>query len=935
VKRDEAKCHYLVKRVGALQDRSVGILFDQAKGPRRLQLGRCGLPSNNLPAVHYICEVFPWDLKMPEPSASVKTPTVSRDLTGMDVGRFHVSSKLGIGGMGEIYRAEDTKLKRTVALKRILHLDERSRKRLLHEAECASRLNEAHIASIYDVVEDGDESFLVMEYVEGQTLRQRMARPFTIKEFLSMAEQCAAALATAHEKRIVHGDIKPENIMLTPGGQVKILDFGVARVLPQQDETVSLGAADSEGNVFGGTPSYMAPEVLLEQPPDGRADIFSLGIVFYEALTGAHPFHGGSFVVTAQRILERTPLPLRKGNPRFPAELERIIAKMLAKDRDQRYATAADLLVDLRALQHPSGERVLPKARAKFLERKITLGGAALIGVCALFLAAVPGARKPFETRFGAIPIPREKLVAVLPFTVLNADAQTTPFSDGLTETLTAKLSELSVTPPLQVIPATDVRAKDVKTADAARSEFGATLVLQGNLQRSRDSLRINATLVDTRTHRQIRAESLTVAASDPFRVQDQIVGAAVQMLGLKVQPQQREELKARGTQLAGAYDFYVQGRGYLQNYDKPENIENAIRVFDRAVELDGRFALAYAGRGQAYWKLYESTKDRSWVEKSREDCERALRLESGNAMAHVCLGALYKGTGQYEAAVTQFEDAIQKDPSSDEAYRELGEAYAELGRIAKAEETYRRAIELRPHYWGGYNWLGVFYYGRAQYKEAAQMFEQVAALAPDNARGLSNLGASYVSQARYADAIPVLQRSISIRPSGGAYSNLGNSYFYLGRYDDATSAYKQAVELRPKDFRLWRNLGDGYYWSSGKKELTADAYRHAVSVVDEQLRLNSKDGDAVGIAAVSKAMLGDKKAAFESLRAALKLNPDDPETFFRAALVHNHFGDRQQALDWLKKALAGGISAQMVRDTPDFNPLRSDSGFQELIRAK
>ena len=273
---------------------------------------------------------------MREPSASVKTPTVSRDLTGVDIGRFHVSSKLGTGGMGEIYRAEDTKLKRTVALKRIvprLHLDERSRKRLLHEAECASRLNEAHIASIYDVVEDGDESFLVMEYVEGQTLRQRMARPFTIKEFLSIAEQCAAALATAHEKRIVHGDIKPENIMLTPSGQVKILDFGVARVLPQQDETVPLGEAGSGGNAFGGTPSYMAPEVLLERQPDGRADIFSLGIVFYEALTGAHPFHGGSFVVTAQRILEKTPPPLRKGNPGFRQSWSESLRKCLQRIR--------------------------------------------------------------------------------------------------------------------------------------------------------------------------------------------------------------------------------------------------------------------------------------------------------------------------------------------------------------------------------------------------------------------------------------------------------------------------------------------------------------------------------------------------------------------------------------------------------------------------
>jgi tetratricopeptide (TPR) repeat protein len=214
-------------------------------------------------------------------------------------------------------------------------------------------------------------------------------------------------------------------------------------------------------------------------------------------------------------------------------------------------------------------------------------------------------------------------------------------------------------------------------------------------------------------------------------------------------------------------------------------------------------------------------------------------------------------------------------------------------------------------------------------------MFEQVAALAPDNARGLSNLGASYVSQGRYADGIPALERSIAIRRSGGAFSNLGNAYFYLRRYDDAARAYKQAVELRQTDFRLWRNLGDGYNWSSGKRDLAADAYRRAISVAREQLLVNPKDADALGIVAVCQAMLGDKQLAFESLNKSLQLNPDDPEMFHRAALVHNRFGDIAQAIVWLKKAVSGGISAQMIRDTPDFDNLRSESGFKELLGAK
>lgn len=865
----------------------------------------------------------------------------TRVLEGSSVGRFLISARLGVGGMGEVYRAEDTKLKRTVALKRIaprLRSDPHYRQRFLREAECASRLNEPHIASIYDVFEYGDDMFLVMEYVEGQTLRQRLAQPLSVEQFLEIAVQCAAALAAAHEQRIVHGDIKPENIMLTLAGQVKMLDFGIAKALTPQDETVTKDQLSTASGPLGGTPAYMAPEVLLEKERDGRADIFSLGVVFYEALAGLHPFRADGFMATSKRILEEVPPALRRCNPRVPLELERVVGKMLAKDPDKRFATAPDLLVDLCALQRPTSEPLSRRVQRVWLKASglvVAAGIAIVILILAAMVSVFPRARLSFRSWLGIQPVPHEKLVAVLPFTGVSNDAETTPFRDGLTETLTANLTQLTVDPSLQVVPAPDIRARAVKTTDEARKEFGVTLALEGSLYRFGDQVRINVAVVDTRTHRQLRAESLTIAASNPFAVQDQVVNASIKMLELEVQPRAREALKTYGTQVASAYDFYVQGRGYLQNYDQVANIQNAIRVFDTALQLDPSYALAYAGRGEAFWKMYESSKDPQWVGSSRRDCEHALNLDGKLPGAHICLGTLYKGTGHYQEAIAEFEHAIGAEPTNDDAYRELAEAYEFLGQPAQAEATYRRAIELRPHYWAGYNWLGVFYYHRAQYREAAKMFEQVTALAPDNVRGLYNLGTSYIGLGRYDDAMQVLGRSIAIRPDGTAYSDLGNAYFYLRRYAEASQAYEQAIQFDQADALLWWNLGDGYYWTPGKRAQAVNAYQRAISLAQEKLAVNPKDVGAVGILAIGHAMRGEKTPALKALRRGLQLAPQDPEMLFKAALVYNHFGDFTEALTWLEKAVSEGFSRTTVRDTPDFDPLRTDPHFQELLQAK
>jgi serine/threonine-protein kinase len=517
----------------------------------------------------------------------------------------------------------------------------------------------------------------------------------------------------------------------------------------------------------------------------------------------------------------------------------------------------------------------------------------------------------------------------------VGGDAQTAAFGAGLTETLTAKLTQLTGDPSLQVVPATEIRGKHVSTVDEARNEFGVNLVLEGSLHKSGEQVRVNYILVNARTRRQLRAESLTLVTTDSFTAEDAVVNRVIQMLELEIQGRQRQALESHGTQVAGAYDYYLQGRGYLQNYDRAENLDSAIQVFKRALALDPSYALAYAGLGDAYWKKYRSNKEPLWIEKSREACQQAGRLDSRLSSAHSCLGTLSAGTGNYQEAAREFERAAETEPTNDDAFRGLAGAYEHLSKPEEAENTYRRAIELRPHYWAGYNWLGAFYYRHVRFREAVEMFNQVVALAPDSFLGYSNLGATYVEQARYADAIKVLEQSIAIRPSDYGYTNLGNAYFFLRRYEEADQAYEQAIKLSEKDSLLWWNLGDGYYWTPGKRTQSVASYRQGITIAEEELRVNPSNSYSYGVLAICHAMLGERKLALDALGSGLQLSPADPFLLFQAALVYNQFGQSDEAIAWLKRAQTAGYSQARIRDYPNFDSLWANPQSKELLRPR
>lgn len=879
------------------------------------------------------------DLPVPHPEAL-------ESLEGVVVGRFAVRERLGEGGMGEVYRAEDTKLHRAVALKRMaphLRSDPQYRNLFLKEAERVSRFTDPHIAALYDILEHGEDVFLVMELVEGRSLRQRLRDPMSLEEFLAIATQCVQGLAAAHSRGIVHCDIKPENIMITTSGTVKILDFGVARRISQS----AMSTAATTG--VSGTAGYMAPEVVLEQVAGPAADLFSLGVVFYEALVGFHPFLRGTFFETCESVLHDDLVPLDQIGD-APPEFAAIVARMIAKDAAQRYQDAAEVIEHLKLVPHetlmlPTGSARQPagpdsptikdartrrtqrrRRRSFFRARWLAAGIAILVVVIALL--AVTGAprtvRRWVNTAMGVKP----QQLAVLPFAATEGDASAQAFSAGLTEAISARLGG-GPDESVQVIPTSEIRSQKVDSVDKARQQFGVDLVLTGSLRESGNLVRVSYNLVDARTRRQLRGDTLTVTAGDPFALEDQVMASLLRSLHLEPQ-----RASGHGTSDGSAYIYYLRGRGYLQDYTRQENLEAAIAVFKSALDRDPNYALAYAGLGQTYWLKFQELRDPSQVSNATLACERALAIDPKLSQAHICLGTAYTNTGKYDDAIQQFQQAVASESANDDAVRGLGFAFEKAGRFAEAENTFREAIKLRPNYWANYNQLGAFYWRRGRYDEAARVFQQVLQIAPDNYRGYNNLGGVYVMQGRYAYAIPVLERSVAIRPHPSSLNNLGSAYFFLRRFDEAVRAFFEAVRLNDQDFEVRGNLADAQYWAPGRRATSMDSYRKAIELAQARLKVNSNDAGVLLLLAQDHAMLGDKPRALDFLARAQAADPKARDLPRTAAIIFAQFGDRAQTLDQLEKFFAGGGSPAYVRSWPNFDSLNSDPRYQQLMKS-
>ena len=874
---------------------------------------------------------------MPDFSDQVRTPPVQREPLARTVGRFRIEALLGAGGMGEVYRAFDTALQRTVAIKRMFWRDGSTaddRTLFLREGQRASALNHPNIAAIYDVIEEKDDVLLVMEFVAGSTLRDQLGAPMPLDRFFPIAMQCVDALAAAHEKGILHGDVKPENIMLTPSGQVKLLDFGVARRLPGSDPSWATAATQTlpGRRLMAGTPVYMPPEVLRGDIPDARADIFALGIVFYEMLSGRHPFQGPNITVTTAQILnEREAAELDRSPARISPPLASVVAHALIKDPTRRCADTHELRRNLEAVRQ--GRRpALWRARS----RSPWIAAAALLALVAV-LALLPGSRSRIaawwkQLRHPPAVVAAAPRLAVLPPRIDGATPGLTAFADGLSATVAARLSTLSQNHDLQVIDSSRVqRAQASAPAADAMHNLGANMTLQMEVQQSPKMNRVVWTLTSAQSGKVLADRTLTAPINDPFTLQDQVADGVIAALRITLLPDEQASLLVHGTVDPAAYDYYLQGRGYLESYARPDNIPNAIDVLNRALQIDPNFGRAWAERGRADWYSYTHTKQPSWVDKSRSDCAKAVSLGNAGADGHMCMGIVDAGTGQYQDAASEYQKAIELEPTAERAYVGLADAYTSMSRLTDAENTYRQAIAANPNDVFVYERLGAFYLQQAQYARAADIFRKAIALAPESYIDYSNLGAAWVYQGNYSAAIDAFQQSLRIHAAPGAYSNLGTAYYQSRKFADAARYYEIALHYNLRDPDMWGNLADAYQFS-GQRSKAVDAFQHQLALLNDQLKINPRDAELQGEVASCYAILGNRDQAAAHLALSLELGRGNKDLLFNAAVVYNDLGETGDALEWLHKSFVAGYSAAIVRDSPEFDNLRGNPQFQQLL---
>jgi TolB-like protein/Tfp pilus assembly protein PilF len=764
-------------------------------------------------------------------------------MLGKVISHYRIVEKLGGGGMGVVYKAEDTTLGRQVALKFLPEewsKDRQALERFKREARAAAALNHPNICTIYEIGEHEGQPFLVMELLEGETLEQRVsAKPLKVNEILELAIPIALALEAAHTKGIVHRDIKPANIFITQEGGVKILDFGLAKVA-RAGGLSTVGGMSTESltapGVVAGTVQYMSPEQALGEPVDARTDLFSFGSVLFEMATGRVPFAGSTLGETIAHILHSQPEAMARLNSEVPAELERITLKCLEKKPQERYQSAKELRVDLQRLKREAdsvqegltaGLAMPKRGRPGLLLRKrgmVATVGAAVILVAAVFIARNVGGLR--DRLLGPVGPPRIESLAVLPLENLMGDPQQEYFVDGMTEELIADLSQVSA---LRVISRTSVMQYkgSKKLLPQIARELKVDGVIEGSVLRSGDHVRVTAQLIQAATDTHLWARSYERDLRDVLALQDEVARAIADEIRVKLTPQEQTRLGRARPVNPETYEAYLKGMFYL--YKKtPEGFAKGLALLQQATEKDPADPLPYAGLALAYPIIYHgpggTIPPREGFPRARAAALKALELDESSAQAHLALAAIklyfdWDWTGTEK----EFRLALELNPNLPEAHTHYGWYLRLFGRNEEGVAEQKKAVELdplSPFYTAMMGWM---FWDLRQPDKAIEEARKALDIDPNSPDALYVLGGAYGDKGMFDQAIAAHKKLATVNPNWKY--GLAETYAQAGRKDDAL---KLVAEMEREDYSKFGLEISGIQTILGNKEETFRALEAA-----------------------------------------------------------------------------------------------------------
>jgi len=866
------------------------------------------------------------------------------DLVGRKIRSFEILELIGRGGMGVVYRAQDTKLNRSVAMKGLpasLSADSTARTRFRREAQLLASLNHPNVAVIHDTIESEEGAgYLVLEYVPGETLAERIVRePLGLDEALSINRQVAEAVAAAHEKGIVHRDLKPGNIKITPEGRVKVLDFGLAK-LSAGGGTAGEVTATQPGHVLG-TPAYMSPEQARGKEADHRTDIWSFGCILYQTLTGRLPFEGETATDVLAHVIEREP-----DWQRLPAEtpeaIRTLLRHCLEKDPDRRLGDIRDAERQIaEALNSPSppSTTISPGAR----RTRAIVAAAAIVLVLALagWLAVHQQAPPP----------EKEIRLVVLPLENLGA-AETERFADGMTDEITARLAGIQ---GLGVISRQSaMQYKDVqKGTRQIAAELGVDYILEGTIHCERPSdpnarVRIKVQLVNAETETPIWGHPYDKHMSDIFRVQADVAERVAQALDITLLEPVRRRLATAATGNMQAYDFFLRGNeSFGGDYNITKNVASSVEMYEQATRLDPQFALAFARLSEAHTRMYWFRHDRSKerLAMAGAAADKALELDPDMPEAHMALGRYYyQGYYDYDRAMEHLKTAQRSQPSNGHVLLHLGTALRRQGNFEEALEYIRRASELNPLSSERAREVGVTLMYLRRYREAEPYLERAVRLAPERLIGYDSLaqlclrgqGDNVKARAVLEEAVPnLLPEEMSM------YATL---LFNVDYWDDH---YQQALDRLSL---IENDLSGGIallraraYGRLGNKTLEQANYESARAILEDRKNKDPEDPRWRTMLGLAYASLGRKKEAILEGTRAVELLPEERDAMLARGRIKNlariymMVGDHDSAIDHLGHLLEvpSRLSKDSLRANPIWDPLREHPRFKKLIASE